>query len=211
MEPKKRVTQEDIARARKIDQGSVSRILNEDTRDSFAEETVQKVFKVARELGYLHPSLITSNRRESSRRKAEVTGRVQVMIGTNTVYDEGEIDITEATMAGEMGGSLSGAVVLLGPRTFTREDIVEIHLPASPPLVDRLLRELLGRGARPARPGEFTLRAFLNGRLDLAQAEAVEQLISAEDDAERRAALGQLEGDFSRGLATVESSLLDLC
>src|SRR6185295_11006200 len=92
MEPKKRVTQEDIARACKIDQGSVSRILNEDTRDSFAEETVQKVFKVARELGYLHPSLITSNRRESSRRKAEVTGRVQVMIGTNTVYDEGEID-----------------------------------------------------------------------------------------------------------------------
>ena len=62
MEPKKRVTQEDIARTCKIDQGSVSRILNEDTRDSFAEETVQKVFKVARELGYLHPSLITSNR-----------------------------------------------------------------------------------------------------------------------------------------------------
>ena len=100
MEPKKRVTQEDIARACKIDQGSVSRILNEDTRDSFAEETVQKVFKVARELGYLHPSLITSNRRESSRRKAEVTGRVQVMIGTNTVYDEGEIDIDEVSMSG---------------------------------------------------------------------------------------------------------------
>ena len=100
MEPKKRVTQEDIARTCKIDQGSVSRILNEDTRDSFAEETVQKVFKVARELGYLLPSLITSNRRESSRRKAEVTGRVQVMIGTNTVYDEGEIDIDEISMSG---------------------------------------------------------------------------------------------------------------
>jgi tRNA modification GTPase len=111
----------------------------------------------------------------------------------------------------EMGGSLPGAVVLRGPRTFTREDVVEIHLPGSPPLVDRLLRELLERGARPARPGEFTLRAFLNGRLDLAQAEAVEQLISAEDDAERRAALGQLEGDFSRRLAAIEGALLDLC
>ena len=111
----------------------------------------------------------------------------------------------------EIGGTLPGAVVLHGPRTFTREDVVEVHLPGSPPLVDRLLRALLERGARPARPGEFTLRAFLNGRLDLAQAEAVELLISAEDDAERRAALGQLEGDFSRGLATVESSLLDLC
>ncbi|HXX94343.1 MAG TPA: LacI family DNA-binding transcriptional regulator, partial [Planctomycetota bacterium] len=88
MELKKRVTQEDIAKACKIDQGSVSRILNEDTRDSFAEETIQKVFKVARELGYLHPSLITSNRRESNRRKAELSGKVQILIGTNTVFDE---------------------------------------------------------------------------------------------------------------------------
>jgi tRNA modification GTPase len=111
----------------------------------------------------------------------------------------------------EIGGSLPGAVVLRGPRTFTREDVVEIHLPGSAPLVERLLRELLERGARPARPGEFTLRAFLNGRLDLAQAEAVELLISAEDDAERRAALGQLEGDFSRRLSAIEGSLLDLC
>jgi transcriptional regulator with XRE-family HTH domain len=100
MEPKKRVTQEDIARACKIDQGSVSRILNEDTRDSFAEETIQKVFKIARELGYLHPSLITSNRRESNRRKAELVGKVQIMIGTNTVYDEGDIDIDEISMSG---------------------------------------------------------------------------------------------------------------
>jgi transcriptional regulator with XRE-family HTH domain len=100
METKKRVTQEDIARACKIDQGSVSRILNEDTRDSFAEETIQKVFKIARELGYLHPSLITSNRRESNRRKAELVGKVQIMIGTNTVYDEGDIDIDEISMSG---------------------------------------------------------------------------------------------------------------
>ena len=100
VEPKKRVTQEDIARVCKIDQGSVSRILNEDTRDSFAEDTIQKVFKVARELGYLHPSLITSNRRESSRRKAEITGRVQILIGTNTVFDEGEVDIDEISMSG---------------------------------------------------------------------------------------------------------------
>ncbi len=97
---KSRVTQEDIAKACKIDQGSVSRILNEDTRDSFADFTVRKVFRAARELGYLHPSLITSNRRESSRRKAGVAGRVGVVIGTNTVYDEGEIDIDEISMSG---------------------------------------------------------------------------------------------------------------
>ena len=100
MEAKKRVTQEDIAKACNIDQGSVSRILNEDTRDSFAEETIDKVFKVARELGYLHPSLITSNRRESNRRKAQVTGRVAILIGTNTVFDEGDVDVDEISMSG---------------------------------------------------------------------------------------------------------------
>lgn len=98
--PKNKVTQEDIARSCKIDQGSVSRILNKDTRDSFAEETVQKVFKVAREIGYLHPALITSNRRESTRRKAGLPGRVQIIIGTNTIYDEGRVDVDELSMSG---------------------------------------------------------------------------------------------------------------
>jgi transcriptional regulator with XRE-family HTH domain len=100
MEAKKKVTQEDIARACKIDQGSVSRILNKDTRDSFADETVRKVFKIARELGYLHPALVTTNRRESIRKKAGLQGRVRVIIGTNTVYDEGSIDIDEISMSG---------------------------------------------------------------------------------------------------------------
>jgi tRNA modification GTPase len=110
-----------------------------------------------------------------------------------------------------IGGSVPGAVVYKAPRTYTREDLVEIHLPASPPLVDRLLRTLTEQGARPAKPGEFTLRAFLNGRIDLAQAEAVEQLISAEGEEDRRAALDQLEGAFSQRLAKLEGDLLDLC
>ena len=96
----KKITQEDIAKACKIDQGSVSRILNEDTRDSFAEDTVRKVFKAARELGYLHPSLITSDRRASPRKKTGVAGKVSVILGTNTVYDEGPIDIHEMSMSG---------------------------------------------------------------------------------------------------------------
>jgi tRNA modification GTPase len=111
----------------------------------------------------------------------------------------------------EIAGDGPGAVVRRAPRTYTGEDVVELHLPASPPLVERRLRELLQRGARPARPGEFTLRAFLNGRLDLAQAEAVGQLISAEDEEERRAAVLQLEGAFSRRLGAIEDSLLNLC
>ena len=97
---KSRVTQEDIALACGIDQGSVSRILNKDTRDSFAEETVQKVFKIARELGYLHPALVTSNRRESARRKAGLRGNVSIIIGTNTVWDAGQIEIDEISSSG---------------------------------------------------------------------------------------------------------------
>ena len=97
---RRRITQEGIAKNCKIDQGSVSRILNEDTRDSFAEDTVRKVFKAARELGYLHPSLITSNRRESDRQKAGVPGSVSIIIGTNTVWDQGQIDVDEISMSG---------------------------------------------------------------------------------------------------------------
>jgi tRNA modification GTPase len=110
-----------------------------------------------------------------------------------------------------MAGRLPGAIVLPAPRTYTREDVVEIHVPGSPPGIDRLVRDLVERGARPARPGEFTLRAFLNGRLDLAQAEAVGQLISSEGDEDRRAALGQLAGRFSSRVRRVEGAVLDLC
>jgi tRNA modification GTPase len=113
--------------------------------------------------------------------------------------------------AAELVRGLPGALTLRAPRTFTREDMVDLHLPASPPLVDRLLRTLVDRGARPARPGEFTLRAFLNGRIDLAQAEAVEQLIAAEGEEDRRAALDQLEGSFSRRLGDIEEAVLTLC
>lgn len=95
-----RVTQEDIAKAAKIDQGSVSRILNKDTRDSFAQETVDRVFKIARELGYLHPALVTSNRRAGIRRKAGHGAKVAFVIGTNTVWDEGVCDVDEISVSG---------------------------------------------------------------------------------------------------------------
>ncbi|HEX7896328.1 MAG TPA: GTPase, partial [Planctomycetota bacterium] len=111
----------------------------------------------------------------------------------------------------ELAAAFPRAVVLRGPRTYTREDMAEIPLPGAAPLVDRALRLLTSAGARLARPGEFTLRAFLNGRLDLAQAEAVERLIAAGDEAERRAALALLGGAWSRRVRDLEADLLDLC
>lgn len=83
------------------------------------------------------------------------------------------------------------------PRTYTRENVVEIQGHGSPLVLQRILSLLLAKGARLANPGEFTLRAFLGGRLDLAQAEAVMDLISAQTEVGQRLAMQQLQGRIS--------------
>jgi len=83
------------------------------------------------------------------------------------------------------------------PHSFTGEDVLELHAHGSPVVLDRLLRRACELGARPARAGEFSERAFLNGKLDLAQAEAVADLIAARSEAQARAAQRSLEGEFS--------------
>ena len=83
------------------------------------------------------------------------------------------------------------------PHSFTGEDVLELHAHGNPLLLERLLRRVCGLGARPARAGEFSERAFLNGKLDLAQAEAVADLIAARCEAQVRAAMRSLEGEFS--------------
>ena len=83
------------------------------------------------------------------------------------------------------------------PRTYTGQDVVEIHLVGAMPLVNLVLAHCLGRGARHAEPGEFTLRAFLSGRIDLTRAEAVLGVIEASNPAQLDAALEQLAGGLS--------------
>lgn len=94
------------------------------------------------------------------------------------------------------------------PRSYTGDDGLEIHLPGLPLLVELLVEELLGRGARLAEAGEFTRRAYLSGRLDLAQAEAVARLVSAEARGERDAALELLAGGLSSRLAEIREAIL---
>src|SRR5437660_12423594 len=89
------------------------------------------------------------------------------------------------------------AAFMCAPRTYTREDVVEIQGHGGPLVLQRILRLVLAQGARMANPGEFTLRAFLNGRLDLAQAEAVMDLIDAQTEAGQRLAMQQLQGRIS--------------
>jgi tRNA modification GTPase len=114
--------------------------------------------------------------------------------------------------AGERGDMLDEvlAVFMPGPRSFTGEDVVELHAHGSPFILESIVQAALAGGAAPAGPGEFTRRAFLNGRLDLAQAEAVIDLIRARGEAPREAALRQLDGDVSRTIAVIDSHLLEL-
>lgn len=110
------------------------------------------------------------------------------------------------------GEALDQALLLVfrAPRSYTGEDLVEFHTHGSPAVLRRVLEALVEVGARVAGPGEFTFRAYMNGKLDLAQAEAVLALVEAEGDLARRQALRALEGGLSRRLEALEGRLLDL-
>jgi tRNA modification GTPase len=96
------------------------------------------------------------------------------------------------------------------PRSYTGEDLIEIHTLSAPALIDLVIVQLLAAGARAARPGEFTMRAFLAGKLDLTRAEAVAGVIEAGSRDELRQALAQLAGGVSRPLQDLRNDLLDL-
>jgi tRNA modification GTPase len=96
------------------------------------------------------------------------------------------------------------------PHSYTAEDVVEIAAHGSPVVLEALLRRALALGARLAEPGEFTQRAFLSGRLDLTQAEAVRDLIDAQTLTQARQAAGQMGGALSRRVAPVKQSLVEL-
>ncbi|MDR2658239.1 MAG: tRNA uridine-5-carboxymethylaminomethyl(34) synthesis GTPase MnmE [Oscillospiraceae bacterium] len=100
------------------------------------------------------------------------------------------------------------AVFMRAPRTFTREDVAEIHCHGGLAVMDRALRVVRTLGARIAEPGEFTRRAFENGRIDLTQAEAVMRLIGARGEAAARAAVRQLAGGASRFVKEVTDELI---
>ena len=102
------------------------------------------------------------------------------------------------------------AIVFAAPASYTGEDVVELQAHGSPAVLDALLQRCLQLGARRARPGEFTERAYLEGRLDLAQAEAVADLIAASDSRSARAARRALDGVFSRQVEALAASMLTI-
>ena len=102
------------------------------------------------------------------------------------------------------------ALYFPGPNSFTGEDVLEIHGHGGPVVLDMMVARALEMGARPARPGEFSERAFLNGKIDLAQAEAVADLIASGSESAARAALRSLQGEFSRHVHAVVADLVGL-
>ncbi len=102
------------------------------------------------------------------------------------------------------------ATVFRAPHSYTGEDSVEFSCHASPYIENKIMQLLLAAGARAAGPGEFTVRAFLAGKMDLAQAEAVADLIASSDHAQHSLAIGQVKGGYSSQLAGLRSELLEL-
>ena len=100
--------------------------------------------------------------------------------------------------------------IFRAPHSYTGEDAAEIYCHASPYIVSRILELLCSKGCRMAEPGEFTRRAFLNGKMDLAQAEAVADVIAAQSEAQLRVAETQLRGGYSSELRQIRASLVEL-
>ncbi len=117
------------------------------------------------------------------------------------------------TLVDEKGEPLDEGILIYyrAPHSYTGEDMVEITLHGNPLILKRAVEIFTSAGARLAEPGEFTKRAFLNGKMDLTQAEAVAELISAKTELARRVAFRQLRGELSGYIKPLRESLLELC
>jgi tRNA modification GTPase len=98
--------------------------------------------------------------------------------------------------------------IFIAPKSFTKENVVEISTHGSSYIINQVLKLFVRKGVRPAKPGEFTQRAFLNGQFDLAQAEAVADLIHADSETSHQAALNQMRGGFSSEIQQLRSKLI---
>jgi len=137
------------------------------------------------------------------------------ILATRTVLPARVATYTRVVAASEGdGGSLAFdevvATLFPGPGSYTGEDVLEVSAHGSPIVLEAIVRSAIAAGARLAEPGEFTFRAFLNGRIDLVQAEAVADLVDAVTPLQARAAFDQLEGTLTSAIGRVDAALFDL-
>jgi tRNA modification GTPase len=146
-----------------------------------------------------------------------LSGRAAVPIcesifrGKQSIAEAGDRTAIVGEVARRDGTALDQVMVLAmrGPHTATGEDVVEITCHGGMLVPRLIMRRLTEEGARPAEPGEFTKRAFLNGKMDLAQAEAVEEIVRAASEKALEVAMRQLKGELSRSLEGLEQGLME--
>ncbi|MFC6323711.1 tRNA uridine-5-carboxymethylaminomethyl(34) synthesis GTPase MnmE [Companilactobacillus baiquanensis] len=131
-------------------------------------------------------------------------GKDLTKVQSHTINYGHIIDPTDGSLVDEVMVS-----IMLAPKTFTREDVVEINTHGGIVATNKVLQLLIGSGARMAEPGEFTKRAFLNGRIDLTQAESVMDLIRAKTDKAMQVAVNQLDGNLNHLIANLRQEILD--
>ena len=147
-----------------------------------------------------------------------LAGPQAVSIAGELIGREEPLVARHATVARVVDGHASAPAIVdevvvtwfQAPHSYTGDDVVEISGHGSPVLLRRIVELAMAGGARLAEPGEFTLRAYLNGRIDLVQAEAVADLVDAVTPLQARGAMDQLEGTLTRAIAAVDASLFDL-
>lgn len=151
--------------------------------------------------------------RLSGEQAIDITNKIFVGVGGKKLEDVASHTIHYGKIIDPLTGDVIEEVmvsVMKAPKTFTRENIVEINCHGGLVSVNRVLQLVLRHGARLAEPGEFTKRAFLNGRIDLSQAEAVMDLIRAKTDRAMNVALGQMEGRLSNLIKKFRQEILEV-
>lgn len=144
-----------------------------------------------------------------------ISGARALQIGRDILRREKALPVRQAVFSAffaDDGSEIDEGLVLAfeGPHSFTGEDVIELQGHGGPVVMDLLLRRVLALGARMARPGEFSERAFLNDKLDLAQAEAIADLIDAGSEQAARSAVRSLSGAFSEKIHALVESLITL-
>lgn len=149
--------------------------------------------------------------RISGKNATEIADRIFVSVnGKKLSSSKGYRAYFGRIFDGETAVDEAVCLVFRAPHSYTGEDVVEINCHGGVVLLKKILRLVLQNGAQAAAPGEFTKRAFLNGKLDLSEAESVMTLISAQGEQGANAAFNQLEGSLSRKIEKINSSLLSL-
>lgn len=142
-----------------------------------------------------------------------VSGERALQIARSLLLRTREFEPRHATFGRLRGTSTSDQVVVTyfpAPASYTGDDVIEISAHGSPVVLRGIVESAIGLGARLAEPGEFTLRAYVNGRMDLMQAEAVADLIDAVTPLQARAAFDQLQGTLTRTIGAIERRLFDV-